>query len=111
MGIDACIYFKAKQGFSENSNRWALPNGYSIIPASRFAVDSATHEVDNLGRFYSPNYPRGRWPELSSVLMILLQNKDIEKVWYCGDTFDEWRDNPFTLKRLIEYTEYFVMNG
>ena len=108
MGIDACIYLKTTDGKAPDLCD-SLPNGANIIDAGEWAIEGATHEVDNVWRYYSPGYERGPWPVISSVLMALHACDNVETVWYFGDCSDG--DAPFTPERVHEYNAHYMRYG
>lgn len=70
MGVDACIYFKTRNG-DEPTLCDSLPYGCSMVDAKEWAPDGATHEIDQCWRYYGPGYERGPWPSIAAVLMAL----------------------------------------
>lgn len=81
-----------------------------IIPILDYHKDDspgATHEIDMGARYYGPGYERGPWPALAAALMELMQDPQIERVWYGGDDFIE----EMTPDRLCEITRHYIANG
>lgn len=108
MGIDACIYFKTHNG-EEPTLCHSLPQGCIIRPAREWAIEGATHEVDQPWRYYGPGYERGPWPLISTVLMVLHASLDVQQVWYFGDTCGG--DEPFTSSDVIEFSKHYMAEG
>ena len=108
MGVDACIYFKTRNG-DEPTLCDGLPPECSIVKASEWACEGATHEVDQLWRYYGPGYERGPWPRIAAVLMALHASPDVETVWYFGDCSDG--DEPFTPQRVHEFSAHYMAEG
>jgi hypothetical protein len=100
MGYDTHIHVRAKRSdphigdFFEN-----------LVPVEgHYCQPEATHVVDVGERYWSPDYPRGSWPYIASVLMPLLRSDQIEKVWYGNETGSE----EMTVELLNEYTAEYV---
>lgn len=108
MGIDACIYFKTRNG-EEPMLCDNLPTGAVITQSGKEAIEGATHEVDQQWRYYGPQYERGPWPQIASVLMALHASADVETVWYFGDCSD--CDEPFTPERVTEFSKHYMEHG
>lgn len=70
-------------------------------------IPDATHEINTGHRYYGTHYERGPWPILAGILMELIQNPDIEKVWYGGDEFAE----EMTREKLLALTLHYMNNG
>lgn len=105
MGVDAEIYFRAKDGFE-----MIEPLSYEEASAYRKAHQPlATHEIETSQRYYDFGYERGPWPEIAGILMILLASPDVEMVWYHGDHKSE--DDPLTKERLLGITDWYLKNG
>lgn len=108
MGVNACIYFKTRNGeYPELCD--SLPQGCDIIKAVGLACEGATHEVDQCWRYYGPGYERGPWPNIAAVLMALYASHDVETVWYFGDCKDG--DEPFTPQRVQEFCAHYMAEG
>lgn len=110
MGIDACIYVKTSDG-KEPEFCDSLPSGCSIVVADEFAIEGATHEIENTWRYYGDGYERGCWPAIAHVLMALhaCKNVDTDAVWYFGDTHGS--DDPFTPERIHEMNAHYMRVG
>lgn len=108
MCVDAEFYLKAKDG-KEPELEWSLPDGYRIMPASEWAPEGATHEIETLVRYYGKNYERGPWPYMSAVLMLLLASEDVEIVWYGGDCYDS--PEVCTPEMVAELNAHFMAHG
>jgi hypothetical protein len=108
MGVDACIYFKTRNG-DEPTLCDELPSECSIVKAEKRACEDATHKVDQLWRYYGPGYERGPWPRIAAVLMALHASPDVETVWYFGDCCDG--DEPFTQHRVHELSAHYMAEG
>ena len=108
MGVDACIYFKTRNG-EEPDLYDSLPKGAAIIEAEEWMQDGCTHAVNQEWRYYGPGYERGPWPRIAAILMTLMASEDVETVWYYGDCSDG--DEPFTPSRLEQYNNHYIANG
>lgn len=112
MGIDAVIYFKVREGETlESIAEWRMPQHCRVIPASDWAIEGATHEVDVPYRYYGEGYERGPWPLICSVLLEVMAAPEVEIVWYSGDSGSEMTDQPFTKSRLMEIVEHYLEHG
>lgn len=108
MGIDACIYVKTKDG-KDPEFCDSLPDGCSVVAANEYAIDGATHEINNPFRYYGGRYERGCWPAIAHVLMALHACKNVETVWYFGDTHDD--NAPFTPEMIHELNAHYMRVG
>ena len=110
MGVDACIYFKTKEGkdptLCHNFEGEKYPK---IVESPDWAPKEATHEVDNWWRYYGPGYERGPWPKIAEVLMELFASEDVEKVWYMGDCDDTEKE--FTKEEVLYFTAQYMLHG
>ncbi len=111
MGIDAYIFFKLRDG--AEVPKICLPPGVDIVVADIGREIDATHEVDIAYRYWSPDYPRGPWPALAMILMSLLTDTDVEKVWYLNDSVGwDATSRPFTPLELLAFTAaYLTLEG
>lgn len=57
-------------------------------------------------RFWSPDYPRGSWPQILSVLVQLLATPNVETVWYGGD--DKGNFKVVSEQLLAEFTSEYI---
>ena len=115
MSIDACIFFKADQDFTEQDLEWSLPEYTSIVPVTNEFLNypnllEANYTIIGLGSFYELHYENGNWPCLAYILMLLFQCDKVEKVWYGGDSGN------FKIKLISEedvtyLTSYFMKFG
>lgn len=111
MGLDAVILFRADPDFRVDQIDSYLPTGFEIRAVPDYIASEypeATHEVDQGFRYYSPGYERGPWPLIASVLMSLLATPGVRQVWYGSDCN---RADPITPDRVVEITEYYMLNG
>ena len=108
MGIDACIYVRTRDG-AEPALVDSLPNECSVIPALEWAVNGATHEIDQCWRYYVSGYERGPWPRIAAVLMALFASPNVEHVWYFGDCGDE--GEPITPEQVMEICAHYMRVG
>ncbi len=113
MGIDAYIFFKLRGG--AEVPKICLPQGVDIVAADMdiSCEFGATHEVDIAYRYWSPDCPRGPWPALAMILMALLTDTDVEKVWYLNDAVGwDATSRPFTPLELLAFTAaYLALEG
>lgn len=110
MGRDCFIFVKLRPGCAQPRVEYPLPDGFLMVaPCVVGAPENATHEVRNHLHYYSSEYPRGPWPRICHVLMILLNSPDIETVWY--GTPGWGLDRPFDVHDLMSFTAYFVQFG
>ena len=105
MGVDAMIFFRATEPFELERE---LPNGYEIVGNPEFGPDEATHQIYTLERYYGPHYERGSWPNICAVLMLLHACKNVEKVWYNGDSSDHQECPP---EKVLEISAHFMKVG
>lgn len=108
MGIDACIFVRTRDGL-EPELCDSLPPECRLIVADKHGPEGATHEVDQCWRYYGPGYERGPWPRLAHVLMALHAARNVEAVWYFGDSGDHGA--PFTPQRVAEFNEHYMREG
>lgn len=108
MGVDACIFIKTKD---EQDPDLCMPitSQCRIVKATEYAIDGATHEIQQSWRFYGQGYERGPWPLIAGVLMALHACENVENVWYFGDSQED--DEPFTQDRLLEVCLYYMRHG
>ena len=113
MGIDTCIFVKAKE--NADLGEWVsqeFPEGCKLRAVDgRPAPQGATHEVRQHWRYYSPYYARGPWPDIAAALMYLFSRPDIEEVWYFGDNADWERAQPFTREQVLELCSFYMRDG
>ena len=107
MGINAQIYLKTKDGKQPALDNLP-PNECEILEAPDW-VEGATHEVDQLLRYYDKGNERGPWPVLSQILHSLFDCPAVEKVWYFPDSIDN--DAPITRERVVELDEHYKKFG
>lgn len=110
MGVDAMIYFKAKN--SDVDLDWNLPNGFSVSAVdgeTYLETCGATHQVSTYARYYGKGYERGPWGDICAVLMLLHASPDVEKVWYSGDCVDVAEE--FTPEKVLELSEHYMKFG
>jgi len=89
MGVDAMIFFKVRAGVE--APEFYFPEGFEVKSFSdSYGPPGATHEVDTLSRYYGKHYERGNWPSICAVLMALHACLDVERVWYDGDSSDNY---------------------
>ena len=110
MGRDACISFTTVGNkmpvFSEHSSGWATsPTLPEIVKTERENDGKLVFDVRNPYRYYHTDYPRGNWPMLCSILMILKGDARIEKVFYgC----DEIGMDEFSIKDILDLSAFYV---
>ncbi len=105
MGIDACIYVKTDDGLPPELTG-QLPPACQVKPAQDYGPDGATHEIEQIWRYYGDGYERGPWPEIVAVLLRLFASRNVVSVWYYGDC--HYTNEPFTVDRLEEMNRHFV---
>jgi len=109
MGRDAEIYFRS--GVEEPVFDESFPLHYEcelVGIHEDWEPAEATHEVVNQSRYYGYDYEVGDWPELCSVLMILLRSPDVESVWYyhdCGPIVE------CTIETVLDLSRYYMNEG
>jgi hypothetical protein len=83
MGLDAQIHCKADPDAEIfiSTNEITAEDHYH----STRLPDGATHEICYSGRFYEEGYHSGDWPAICAILMELLANPKVSKVWYGHD--------------------------
>ena len=109
MGIDACIYVKTRDGEApELCNK--LSDGCSIKSTNAaWAPEGATHEVDQMWRYYGEGYERGPWPDIAATLMALIAGSNVESVWYYGDVHET--DDPITPEQVLTLCAHYMKVG
>jgi hypothetical protein len=104
MGIDAMVLVTIRKD-AEDVEPTFRPIGYHWDGS---LATKATHVYDEMcGRYWSPRYNRGCWPYIVRVLLDLMTDERVEKVWYGPDDGDE----PFTLmtpKALLGLTKEWL---
>lgn len=101
MGLDASIYITAK---TTNRDPNVADLRTFLTPAPDRALIGITHEVQVSERYWGPDYRRGNWPYLCSILMALLAAPEVDHVWYGHDHgFEE-----MTPELLREYTTAYL---
>lgn len=110
MGLDAIIYVKSKE--EDIDLEWSCGSNYSINAAPAWAkedYEECTHEIDcGCSRYYGIEYERGPWPIFAGIIMQLLQEPSIEKVWYghdCGYVSE------ITAEDVLEITAHYMKVG
>ena len=107
MGIDVEIYFKAEKGSGWDNAKTVLGT-VKINDDTEFT--EPTHNISSMVRLYSQNYARGPWPQISSVLMELLADPEVSKIWYGGDCDDPENIPEFTREKLFELSDFYLDN-
>ena len=101
MGQCAMIYIKEKGKKPLEVDEWTydFPNG-------------ATKEIYiDCARYYSENYPRGPWPKICNTLMTLMQDPDIEAVWYYSDSQDGSKVPELWINDILRISRFYMLNG
>ena len=116
MGLDVQIYIKVADGVTDwIRNDTNIEGEFTPLDRSYYEDDEmtfVTHELSSMTRYYSPSYARGPWPQISALLLILLMDERVEKVWYTHDGTEHVHPKyPFTLDELAEINKYYVEKG
>ncbi len=107
MGLDATIYFQQTDNFELESE---LPKGFSVTELEDWQKENfpeATHELDNLCRYYNAGYERGNWPQICATLMILHASKGVAKVWYGSEHYIQL----CTPETINQISLHYMQNG
>lgn len=107
MGQDAMIYVRTKSGNPPEG----LAMFHSCFSRQDHMVAEATHEVDVPYRFYGVGYERGPWPLIAGVLLDLLANPDVEKIWYCSDSGNNATERLIGLDDVVELSRHWCAVG
>lgn len=103
MGLNVAIYIKAW----DKTNPVVIP-GFTAEPFNFGEIEApilhaaglsrdgdypegqwqATHRLMPGWRYYSPDYTRGPWDEISQLLRTLHASKNVRDVWYLSDEDD-----------------------
>ncbi len=74
----------------------------------------ATHHLASMQPYFGREDLRGPWPELSAVLMRLMGEARVHRIWYGPDTdigptkADPTTWTPFTLDDFVALTQHFL---
>lgn len=110
MGIDLRIHIRLKDGAKIPA--WTFDDPDS--PYDRWeAVDDefpcgATHVYDSIYRLFDVDYHRGEWPMISAMLLALLENPNVERIWYDGDSGCAYHDKELTTDRFLNISRAFI---
>jgi len=111
MGVDAVIECRTTDGKEPDLWGW-LPSSYSVSEErDEYTLENegATHSIESCDRYYGKEYARGDWPRICLVLLELLAAKNVDKVWYHGDT--DWGGPEITIEGVADLCRYFVEHG
>lgn len=105
MGIDIELFFK-----TENKEYWDDRKTYlgKVAINDNEDLPEATHHISSITRLYDFNYERGPWPQIASVIMELLADPTVEKIWYGGDSFGASNLQEMTGFRFKAITEHYL---
>ena len=107
MGQDAYIDLELNHEAAELDGIPHLLEPYDIYDAvPGCAAPGATHTVGGLGRYWSPEYRNGSWPQLAMILLTLLGSGVVKRVWYYSDCSEE--PLPLTAARLRRYSDQYM---
>ena len=107
MGIDVEVFFKTK-GLCSWDNAKTILGDVKLNDDREFREPS--HHISSLVRLYDVDYARGPWPSICSILMELLADTEVEKVWYGGDCIEAKHLPEMTGDRLLELTKFYLEN-
>lgn len=107
MGIDIEVYFKAEKGSSWDNVKTRLGKTKANDDED---FTEPTHNISSLVRLYDFGYERGHWPEIAEVLMELLADPNISKVWYGGDGGYPEDIKEMTEERFFKITKHYLIN-
>lgn len=109
MGIDCRIYVRTEDGRPPEIERdW--PKGvYLRLNDHENGPQMAKFYIETPWRYWHPGYPRGPWPQISALLLMLLTALNTEVVWYYGDSSDYAHTiRQFSKRELLEYTAAYL---
>lgn len=124
MGVDIDIYVKAKDDrlqvadlmeYAERLDEWLVSEDWydcvSLTNEENPGPNGATHCMSLLSRYYGVGYERGDWPEISSVLGDMLNDKKIEMVWYVADSESEELATLVTMSAVRATDLFYAKHG
>jgi hypothetical protein len=117
MGLDVEIFVKLKDAsrpLHQLDADFALPEGYKFRIGTMY--NGATHRIYTLDRYYGKTYERGPWPTICGVLMKLIQDPNVEKVWYMSDCsipddLDLTNEAPTDIAEVLDISKHYMVNG
>ena len=108
MGVDVEIWVKAPDTWRYNLGTEFIAQLVRNDEDYRDIEHEATHFLDTLSRYYSEHHDRGHWPTIRRVLMDILNDPLVEKVWYFSDnTWIEDGPEQLTLQRIQELDQHW----
>lgn len=113
MGVDVEIYIRLKDGADIPSNDSYVEGQFTMAGDDDWWSEDfpfVNANLSSMTRYYGVGYERGPWPQISSLLLSLLANPDVEAVYYIGDHSEPHEDDVFTLEALEELNKYYVKN-
>lgn len=107
MGVNIELYFKALP-----NSRWdkAKTTLGDVQPNDDEEFTEPTHYISSLTRLYDFYYERGPWPEIAAIIMELLADPKVTKVWYDGDSGLPEDTSEMTEQRFFEITKHYLKN-
>lgn len=106
MGIDCRIYVRTEDGRPpEIETDW--PKGvYLRLNDHEDGPRMAKFYVETPWRYWHPEYPRGLWPQISALLILLFAAPNTRAIWYGGDSVGAVPQ--FSPRELLEYTAAYL---
>lgn len=106
MGVDCRIYVRTKDGERPDLQDGLFKGVY--VRTNERGPKLATHRVDVPWRYHSGNYPNGPWPKIACVLMTLMDDPNVDTVWYTPDVYEDDEGMQFSRMELLEHTAEFL---
>lgn len=109
MGIDVEVYVETTPEFAASGELDYSHFGFEGVEEARFGPEGATHRLLTYMRYYGVAYERGPWINICAVLMDLMQEPNVKRVWYFGDCSDGGA--PLTIDDVLEISRHFMTHG
>jgi hypothetical protein len=109
MGIDVEVYVETTPEFADAGGLDYPHFGFEGVEEARFGPDGATHRLLSGMRYYGPHYERGPWPQICAALMDLMQEPEVKRVWYFGDSWEGGA--PLTIDEVLEISRHYMTHG
>lgn len=113
MGQEALIFFKyiGEDPGSVVLSGWIddCAKIEKVYDPSWMDID-ATHEIElvNNNRYYGKSYGRGKFHEISKVIITLMASPNVEKVWYGPDSYDPDPSWLMSREKYLEILDYYL---
>lgn len=103
------IAFAAPKATAEKI-RAGLPEGAELMEVEGYPTEGASHLIFTDLNFYAPGYETGPWPEIETLLLLIFDQPETEKVWY-GSDMDEGMHEPITCDEVKAFGRHFLEVG